>query len=91
MAAARRHPRRSPSPPPPLFPEPTPVGTVPNDAPEEPPLPEESVAPEDDDDVMAMVSRPAGATDAAPETADGLEELQAQLRQLRWAHPAATA
>ncbi|GAB0490027.1 hypothetical protein MMPV_001256 [Pyropia vietnamensis] len=57
------------------------------------PVPVESISPEDDDDIPGAWSSPAGAIhtapiSVAPETADGLEELQAQLRQLRWAESA---
>lgn len=84
---------------PPYYPQPSPAGPDPTPVPDVLPVPEESVDPEDDEYMLGSLSpmtRPALPADAAPvnaapETADGLEELQAQLRQLRWAHPGATA
>lgn len=76
---------------PPVFPEPAPAGPCPTE--EVVPVPEESIPPEDDDIMMAAapLARPAAPVNEAPETAVGLEELNAQLRQLRWAQPDGTA
>lgn len=71
-------------------------GRLPMDGrgPKEEPLPVESAYPEDDDDVDVAVATAAvfgGKVDPAPETAAGLDELEAQLHLLRWGQPGGAA